>query len=68
MTDPTEQALIARADALNARIANCHTEVACPRCRAPVGERCRNMTRSYLRGRPIKHPHEARWTLVVAKR
>jgi hypothetical protein len=41
--DPVEQALIAAAEELNARIANCHEEVDCPKCGAPVGEQCRSM-------------------------
>jgi hypothetical protein len=44
---PNEVAMMKRmqaaADAVNARIENCHEEVACPKCRAPVGKRCAAM-------------------------
>jgi hypothetical protein len=55
----------------NARIENCHTEVACPACGAPVGTRCWRLSgRGFaLRGSPhLLHPHRRRWTQVVAPR
>lgn len=68
-TDPEddfERAMLVAADEANERIANCHTEVACPKCGAPVGARCYRVgTRSAT---PLKHPHRERWTRVVAAR
>jgi hypothetical protein len=52
---------------LNARIETCHERRACPRCGAPVGERCWNMRSRHLPWH-TKHPHEARWTAEVPKR
>lgn len=61
-----EQALLAAA---NAAIESCHEVVACPKCRAPIGEVCRNMNIGRRRnGAPLKHPHRERWTQVVAAR
>ena len=48
------------ADAEDA-IANVHLVRDCPRCGAVIGERCKNVTRSYRRGRPLKHPHPQRY-------
>ena len=64
MTDPTEAALLEAAAEAERRIATCHERVACPRCRAPVGSRCRSM----LSGVVTKHPHRERWTLVQPAR
>lgn len=57
----------AAAAALNDRIERCHEEVACPKCHAPVGERCRRALRqftrhgTYAKGQPVlKHPHAER--------
>jgi hypothetical protein len=50
----------------NRRIATCHERVACPKCNAPVGERCRRMPRGYHgmgpSGAILKTAHEERWT------
>jgi hypothetical protein len=32
----------------------------CPRCGAAPGTPCVNVTRSYLRGRALRHPHRER--------
>jgi hypothetical protein len=64
----TERALLIAADEANQRIANCHAEVACPRCLAPVGSRCRSMVSGRRSGFETKHPHRERWTLVVPAR
>jgi hypothetical protein len=68
--DPTERALIAAAEELNARIANCYEEVDCPKCGAPVGVRCYRVgaTRFRTFATPLKHPHRERWTRVVPAR
>lgn len=58
----------------NERIENCHEVVACPKCQAPRGKRCRRMPLGYGigmtvgYGRPTVHPHRERWTLVQAPR
>jgi hypothetical protein len=75
--DEVEAALLRAADEANARIASCHERVACPKCRAPVGERCRRMPRGYSpasasRGMTqpgaVVGPHRERWTLVQPER
>jgi hypothetical protein len=72
-----EAALLAAAAEANERIATCHERVACPKCAAPIGERCRRMPRGYSPayarlGRPQPSttvaPHQERWTLVQAAR
>lgn len=67
--------LLAEAARLEARAARCHEEVGCPRCGAPVGHECRKMPQGFTvaipgtpPGRPLKHPHRERWTLVVPAR
>lgn len=62
--------LLLAADAANRRIENCHTEVACPSCGAPVGTRCWPLSgRGYPnKDQHNKHPHRKRWTLVVPAR
>lgn len=42
-------------------IANVHMVSACPRCKAPLGTRCRNITRTYKHGQTLKHPHRERY-------
>jgi hypothetical protein len=56
-----DKQLRASAAAANAAISTCHERVACPRCGAQIGVPCRNITRSYKRGRPLQHPHRERW-------
>jgi hypothetical protein len=72
-----EAALLAAADEANARIATCHERVACPKCGAPIGRRCRRLPRGFSQaserrglGQPSKvvGPHRERWTLVQAAR
>lgn len=63
----------AAVDAANRRIENCHEEVACPKCKAPIGERCRRMPRGYQPGAfmqiaRVVGPHSERWTQVVPAR
>lgn len=53
----------------------CHERVACPKCKAPVGERCRRMpSRADAPWRPprwrrytgeVVAPHVERWSQVV---
>lgn len=75
--DRVEAALLAAADEANERIRTCHEVVACPRCRAPIGRRCRRMPRGFSEaserrglGQPgaIVGPHRERWALVQAPR
>lgn len=72
--EETERRLMAAAVAANERIASCHEVVACPKCGAPVGVRCRSMPRGYRpldgpgRVRILRSPHRQRWTLVQAPR
>ncbi len=75
MTYDVEAALLQAAADAEARIANCHEQVACPTCSAPVGKRCRSMPRGYRpldighpRARELRHPHKRRWTQVVPAR
>jgi hypothetical protein len=65
-----EDRLLAAAAAANERIENCHVEVACPKCGAPVGERCvrAHPVRSWAEQPPVLHPHRERWTRVVPAR
>jgi hypothetical protein len=65
--------LLDTAAELNARIAACHDEVACPYCGSAIGERCVRMLRAKPPvpapgRRPVKYPHRQRWTQVVAAR
>lgn len=58
-----EQALTEAARAVEERIATCHERVVCPRCVAPVGERCiraRRDGRFSLLDQPLKHSHAER--------
>jgi hypothetical protein len=71
--DATEAALLAAAAEAERRIATCHEVVGCPRCKAPVGERCRRMPRGWQRGAYVQiaqvvGPHRERWTRVVPAR
>lgn len=50
--------------ALNARIETCHERRACPACGAEQGAGCVHRST----GRPVKHPHDARWTPDVPRR
>lgn len=52
--------LLVAAAAAESAVANCHEVRACPRCNAPVGKRCVNITRTYRRNRVLKHPHPER--------
>lgn len=54
----TFRRMFAAADDLIERIATCHERVACPRCGAPVGQRCRALPKNV---RATKHPHDERW-------
>jgi hypothetical protein len=69
-----ERRLLAAAEEANERIASCHEVVACPKCGAPVGKRCRAMPRGFRpldgdgRVRVLKTPHKQRWTLVQPAR
>lgn len=63
------------AEAANERIRTCHERVACPKCGAPVGTKCRAMPRGYRpldlgdrAARELKSPHRQRWTLVQPAR
>lgn len=75
-TDDIVEAHFARAAAeANKRIANCHEVVACPKCHAPIGERCRRARAQHTRrgvfatAEPVlKHPHRERWTQVQPDR
>jgi hypothetical protein len=48
------------------RVATVHERVACPRCQAPLGKRCRRMPLGYGigitpgYGREMKYPHDER--------
>jgi hypothetical protein len=50
------------ADELRRRQRTVHERVACPKCLAPVGERCRHLSvaRGWPYGRVLKHPHRER--------
>lgn len=65
-------ALIAAAEDAAERIRTCHERVACPKCDAPIGERCRRMPAGFVggvRGRDaVVGPHRERWTLVQPDR
>lgn len=70
-----EERMMRAVEEANERIRTCHERVACPKCLAPVGARCRRALRSMMRtgvfatGQPeLKHPHRERWTLVQAPR
>lgn len=64
MTSEMERRMQLAVDAANDRIRMCHEQVACPRCGAGVGQRCIPLRG----GRPLKHPHRERWTLVQPAR
>lgn len=50
----------------NALIDTCHERRACPRCGAPLGERCHSLARSSTASpRTVKHPHRERWGVPV---
>lgn len=71
MTYDVEARLRQAAADAEARIANCHTVVACPACGVPRGERCvRRGTSSEASvwAPRLKHPHRERWTMVVPAR
>ncbi len=72
MTYDIEAALRQAAADAEARIANCHEHVHCPRCLARVGVRCRRAVIDcdghLTLGRTLKHPHRERWTQVVPAR
>lgn len=76
MTYDVEASLRQAAADAEARIALCHEKVACPKCGAPIGTRCRSMPRGYRpldhgghpAARELKHPHRQRWTQVVPAR
>jgi hypothetical protein len=63
---------------INHKIETCHKRVACPKCKAPVGQRCWKVnSKRYLSPEPgvgmipaveCKSPHEERWTQEVPKR
>lgn len=53
-------AFAAQVAELQQRLATVHERVACPRCGAPVNVGCRNVTRSYRRGQPVKNAHAER--------
>jgi hypothetical protein len=68
---PVEVVLLLRAEAarLEARIAACHEEVACPRCGMRKGHRCVGLVHGRRAGnRELKKPHRERWALVVPPR
>lgn len=60
----TEVRIRHAAEALERRVATVHERVACPKCRAPVGERCWHMgyhsVPHNISRRPIKNPHRER--------
>lgn len=61
MSDGITDAMRAAASAAITRVATCHERVACPTCRARVGERCTNVSRRPTQhGKPLKHSHDAR--------
>lgn len=49
-----------QAAALNERAASCHERVACPACRARVGQRCVRRGNHPSWGKPLKHSHPER--------
>lgn len=55
---------------VTALIASCHERRACPLCGAPKGTRCWHRGLPHHRNyrKPLKHPHEERWTPDVPKR
>lgn len=62
---------------VSARVERCHEVVACPKCGAPIGERCVRVVRGHGYGHggapgwtppPLKHSHRERWTLLVPAR
>lgn len=57
-------AMLHRVHDAEALIASCHRRRACPTCRAAIGEPCRHVAN----GRPLKHPHDTRWTQDVPRR
>lgn len=57
-------AMLRRVHDAEAEIASCHERRVCPRCGAAIGKPCTHLAT----GRPLKHPHEARWTPDVPKR
>lgn len=60
------------ADELNRRVRTIHERVACPKCYAPVGERCRYASPPAYCFQPdraiLKHPHRERWSQEVPPR
>lgn len=73
--DAAEVALLAAAAEANERVARCHEVVACPKCFAPRGVKCRAMPAGYVvgsrgggSGRELRNPHRERWTLVQPAR
>jgi len=72
MTETTEERLMRVAAENVDKVRTCHERVACPRCTAPVGERCCEMPKGWkkfgLRGRALLHAHKERWTQEVPER
>lgn len=68
MSESIEDALERAAAAIEARIANCHQEVECPRCGVPVGVKCHRLGQRGDWRAPLKHPHRERWAKVVPYR
>lgn len=67
--------MMAAAAEANERIARAHEVVACPKCHAPKGKKCRSMPRGYRpldagdrAARELKTPHRQRWRLVQPER
>lgn len=58
--DELTRRMEAAAAELNRRVATVHERVACPRCGAAIGVKCRYGQRTYRRGQPLKHPHAER--------
>lgn len=84
-TEEEQAALGQLAEAAAARmklIDTCHERVACPKCGAPVGERCHKLSSRPARDAPLamrerssptppveaKNPHEERWRQEVPPR
>lgn len=59
--------LLAAAEHVEA-LRTCHERVACPRCKAPVGERCHEMPAGYAGGRTRLLAHRERWTQELSPR
>jgi hypothetical protein len=59
--EPGEAAMVATAETMRERAATAHERVACPRCGAGVGVRCRRVNSiSALSLAPLKHSHAER--------